>query len=113
LKAVANQFSFGSWNIAGLKLTLSGPAISTKSFNAMLSTVDTGSISLATGEGYRLAVSGFANGATGGIYSLMMGTAPLAFLGLTNIAPVPEPAEWLLMMAGFAIVFSMVARRRR
>jgi len=109
-KATANQFSFGTWNIAGLTLALSSPSISPVSFSEVL---DTGNVSLAVGNGYELTVTGAATGITGGIYALMMGTASQAILGLNEIAPVPEPAEWLLMMAGLALIAPVVSRRRK
>jgi hypothetical protein len=52
-----------------------------------------------------------------GIYSLevegkVLGAKGGAFGGNLNVAPVPEPATWLMMLAGFGIL-GLVGRRRK
>lgn len=58
-------------------------------------------ISLAANT-YTLEVRGSVDGTFGGAYA-----------GVLDIAPVPEPGGYALMLAGLALIGGIVARRRR
>jgi PEP-CTERM motif len=56
---------------------------------------------LVAGSAYSFRVTGIALGSAGGTYTF-----------LASAAPVPEPAAYALMLAGLAVVGSIVRRRR-
>lgn len=57
---------------------------------------------LAAGSGYQFIVSGKVTGTLGGSYG-----------GALAAAPVPEPRDWLMMLAGLGLVGFVAARRNR
>jgi hypothetical protein len=65
------------------------------------SQIVTGVLALAPGD-YVATVTGTATGPDGGIYGIQMAT---------SVPAVPEPSEWMMMLAGLVLVGFMVKRR--
>ncbi len=88
-------------SIANFELTLSGPGLLATYTPTMGAPafISTGTLML-SGGAYTASVSGTATGTTGGIYQIQMATAPI-----------PEPSEWMMMLAGLILVGFMVKRR--
>jgi hypothetical protein len=66
-----------------------------------VSVIQTPSMALAGGLDYKAIVTGRVTGAFGGSYTVAMAAAP-----------VPEPAEWTMLLAGL-LVMGFIARRRK
>jgi hypothetical protein len=66
-----------------------------------VSVIQTPSLALAGGIDYKAIVTGKVSGAFGGSYTVAMAAAP-----------VPEPAEWTMLLAGL-LVMGFIARRRK
>jgi hypothetical protein len=66
----------------------------------VVSVIQTPQLTLAGGIDYKAIVTGTVSGATGGSYTVNMAAAP-----------VPEPAEWMMLLAGL-LVMGFIARRR-
>lgn len=89
------------FNISGFQLNLSGPGL-LASYTPGMATPDfiSSGLLLITGGAYSANIVGTASGSLGGIYQIQMATAPI-----------PEPSEWMMMLAGLILVGFMVKRR--
>ena len=91
----------GAGNISDLTLTLYGGTDGTGSVLASFSSSNGSQIDysklLAAGN-FSVKVSGFADGQAGGGYNF-------------SIAAVPEPSEWMMLLAGFMVVGFMARRK--
>lgn len=88
-------------SVSNFMLTMSGPGL-LASFSPVLTSPDfisTGNLML-SGGAYSAHVTGMSTGSAGGIYQIQMATAPI-----------PEPSEWMMMLAGLILVGFMVKRR--
>ncbi|WP_171013957.1 FxDxF family PEP-CTERM protein [Chitinivorax sp. B] len=81
----------GSWTAMNLGTSLSGSGVLSGSFSSGV---------LEAGQ-YRLNVSGILSGLFGGGYGLSL-----------NANPVPEPSEYLMMLAGLGVIGFAVRRKR-
>jgi hypothetical protein len=86
-----------SYGITGLTLHLVGPMID-QIYSPIGNFLSTGTMSLGAGT-YVATVGGTTTGTQGGIYQIQMATT------------VPEPSEWMMMLAGLILVGFMVKRR--
>lgn len=93
--------NFGTYNIAGLTVTLQDSSFAVIGSDSSPDTGFTFS-GLASGN-YALSVLGYATGSSGGFYAG-------GFIAET--APVPEPETYALLLAGLGVVGFMASRRK-
>ena len=93
--------------ISNFMLSLTGPGGLNMSFSpsstASGPVIFTGDLSLPAGGIYAANLTGVATGTSGGIYSAILAAVPA----------VPEPSEWMMMVAGLALVGFMAKRRSK
>lgn len=104
--SVVSQIALQSFfNISGFSLTLAMPSGPTFSFSPTGNVIWSNLLVLPQNTDYQLTVSGLADGSLGGSYSVLMAAAS----SVQN--PIPEPEQWLLLLAGIALL--PIATRKR
>jgi hypothetical protein len=96
--SIASSLEFGVLHISNFRLSLAGPSLNATFLPDAAQFIKTGILFLAGGN-YSATVTGLASGAAGGLYNIQMAAA------------VPEPSEWMMMLAGLILVGFMVKRR--
>ncbi len=96
--SIVSSLEFGVLSLGNFMLHLSGPGLNATFLPDAAQFIKTGSLFLAGGT-YLANVTGVATGTAGGLYNIQMA------------AQVPEPSEWMMMLAGLILVGFMVKRR--
>lgn len=105
--AIASEIYLPTFfNISNFSLTLTIPSVTTLTFgpSATATSISTNELLLPQANDYTLTVSGLVDGTLGGGYSLLMAAATTTTTTTTPpLTPVPEPAQWLLLLAGLLL----------
>ncbi len=108
--AIASEVVVPSFfNISNFSMSLSTPGGSSYVFGPASPVVGPTLLTLAQGNNYTLSVSGVADGAFGGSYSILLAAAAVADV----LSPVPEPGQWLMLLAGLLLIGSKSVWRGR
>jgi hypothetical protein len=106
--AIASEIYLPTFfNISNFSLTLTIPSVTTLTFGPTATSIWTGELLLPQANDYTLTVSGLVDGTLGGGYSVLMAAAAMPTI------PVPEPAEWLLLLAGLLLIAVFRSSRPR
>jgi len=98
--SIVSQISLPSFfDIENFGVSLALPAGPTFYFSPVGSVISSGVLDLPQGNDVELTVTGTVDGNLGGNYSVLMAA----------VGSVPEPAQWILMLAGLALLPSVRA----